>query len=136
MHVIDSHLHFQDRVRYPLSFPPAVGDRLDRDFTPEDLRPSLVECGIDKTILVQLHNDIDETEDYLDIGNNVDFIVGVVGWVPLADPKQCAKALDRLAVRGKLVGIRHLISYEPDPEWILRPQVLESLGLLAAAGGL
>jgi L-fuconolactonase len=83
------------------------GRRLDRDFTPEDLGPSLVECGIDKTILIQLHNDIDETEDYRDIGNNVDFIGGVVGWVPLADPKQCAKALDRLAGRGKLVGIRH-----------------------------
>ena len=111
MPVIDSHFHFQNRVRYPLSFPPAVGDRLDRDFTSDDLRPFLVECGIDKTILVQLHNDIDETEDYLDAGNNVDFIGGVVGWVPLADPKECIKALDRLAGRGKLVGVRHLISY-------------------------
>jgi len=133
MLVIDCHQHFQDRVAYPLSFPPAVGDRLDRDFTPEDLRSSLVECGIDKTILVQLHNEVGETEDYLDFSDNVDFIGGVVGWVPLADPERCAAALGRLAGRGKLVGIRHLIQYEPDPGWLLQPAVLESLALLSAA---
>ena len=27
-----------------------------------------------------------------------------------------------------------MIAYEPDPKWLLRPQVLESLGLLARAG--
>ena len=32
--------------------------------------------------------------------------------------------------RGKLVGIRHLIAYEPDPRWLLRPPVLESLACL------
>jgi L-fuconolactonase len=133
MVLIDSHQHFQDRVRYPLSFPPAVGDRLDRDFTPEDLRPSLVASSIDKTILVQLHNDVGETEDYLDICKSVDFIGGVVGCVPLADPARCAEALGRLDGRGKLVGIRHLISYEPDPQWLLQPPVLESLAMLAAA---
>ena len=79
-------------------------------------------------------NDSGETEDYLDLGNNFDFIAGVVGWVPLADPKQCMEALDRLTGRGKLVGIRHLIGARPDPEWILRPPVLQSLRLLASIG--
>jgi L-fuconolactonase len=36
--------------------------------------------------------------------------------------------------RGKLVGIRPLIAYEPDPDWLLQPSVRESLGLLAKAG--
>jgi len=30
--------------------------------------------------------------------------------------------------------VRHLISNEPDPRWLLQAQVVESLGLLAAAG--
>jgi len=34
---------------------------------------------------------------------------------------------------GKLVGVRHLISNEPDPRWLLQDGVLESLKLLAAA---
>jgi L-fuconolactonase len=41
--------------------------------------------------------------------------------------------LERLSGRSGLVGIRHLIAYEPDPEWLLQPPVLESLGLLAEA---
>jgi L-fuconolactonase len=132
--VIDCHHHFQDRARYPASFPPAVGNRLDRDFTDPDLRPALAECGIDKTILVQLLNDVGETEYCLDLQEKVSYVGGVVGWVPLADPALCAAALERISARGKLVGIRHLIAYEPDPKWLLQPAVLESLGLLAEAG--
>jgi len=58
----------------------------------------------------------------------------VVGWVPLADPKGTAQALDQLPSRGKLVGIRHLVFNEPDPNWLTQPAVLESLKLLAKAG--
>ena len=133
MPVIDCHQHFQRRARHPASFPPAVGDRLDRDFTEDDLRPALAECGVDQTILVQLLNDIRETEDCLDLQTRVDYVGGVVGWVPLDDPAQCASGLKRLSGRGKLVGIRHLIAYEPDPQWLLQPPVLESLAMLAEA---
>jgi L-fuconolactonase len=64
----------------------------------------------------------------------VDFVRGVVGWLPLADPDATVQALDRLRPRGKLVGVRHLISNEPDPRWLLQDTVLDSLSLLAAAG--
>jgi L-fuconolactonase len=133
MPVIDCHQHFQRRARYPASFPPAVGNRLDRDFTEDDLRPALAGCGVDQTVLVQLLNAVGETEDCLDLQKRVDYVGGVVGWVPLADPAECTAALERLSGRGKLIGIRHLIAYEPDPQWLLRPPVLESLGLLARA---
>lgn len=133
MTVIDCHQHFQRLARYRAAFPPAVGDRLDRDFTEDDLRPELAACGVDRTILVQLINDVGETEDCLDVQGRVDYVAGVVGWVPLHDPEQCAAALTRLRARGRLVGIRHLIAYEPDPQWLLQPRVLESLKLLADA---
>jgi L-fuconolactonase len=132
--VIDCHHHFQDRAKYPAAFPPVVGNRLDRDFGDADLRPALAECGIDKTILVQLLNDVGETEYCLDLQNKLGYVAGVVGWVPLANPKSCKETLKRIAGRGKLVGIRHLIAYEPDPRWLLQPAVLESLSLLAEAG--
>jgi len=57
----------------------------------------------------------------------------VVGWVPLIDPPACARALEHMTGRGKLVGIRHLIAYESDPEWVLQETVIESLKQLAAA---
>jgi L-fuconolactonase len=132
--VIDCHHHFQRRARYMGSFPPAVGDRLDRDFTEDDLKPLLDACGVDRTVLVQLVNAVGETEDCLDIQSRTGYVAGVVGWVPLTDPAATEAGLTRVKGRGKLVGIRHLIAYEPDPKWLLQPAVLESLAVLADAG--
>jgi L-fuconolactonase len=131
--IIDCHHHFQRRDRYMGSFPPAVGDRLDRDFTENDLQPLLDACGVDRTVLVQLVNDVGETEACLDIQSNTRYVAGVVGWVALTDPAATAAALQRVRGRGTLVGIRHLIAYEPDPKWLLQPAVLESLAVLAEA---
>jgi L-fuconolactonase len=133
MPVIDCHQHFWVFGKRKHTFPPPVGNRLDRSFTPDDLRPELKQAGVDATIIVQSLNDLGETEEFLGLQKSVDYVAGVVGWVPLADPKACAAALEQLPAHGKLVGIRHLMNYEPDPEWLLQPTVRESLGLLAKA---
>jgi len=133
MPVIDCHQHFWTFGKRAHKFPPPVGTRLDRDFTPADLRPQLIEAGVDGTILVQSLNDLDETREYLELPRRIDYIAGVVGWLPLADPAACARSLASMTPLGKLVGIRHLIAYEPDPDWLLQPAVRESLGLLAKA---
>jgi L-fuconolactonase len=133
MSVIDSHHHFWWTARHAYHWPPLAGGRLDRDFTPEDLRTELAACGIDGTVLIQVLR-LEETREFLDIAREVDFVRGVVGWVPLADPAAAAEALEELPARGKLVGIRHLISNEADPAWLLQPGVIESLERLAAAG--
>jgi L-fuconolactonase len=133
--VIDSHHHFWWTGRHTYTWPAPVGKRLARDFTPDDLRPELHRCGITGTVLIQvLHQVGGETEESLDLCQEVDFVRGVVGWLPLVDPDATSQALERLRRRGKLVGVRHLISNEPDPRWLLQETVIESLGLLAAAG--
>src|SRR5450830_919870 len=134
MSVIDCHQHFWTFGKRAHKFPPAVGTRLDRDYTPEILRPQLKKAGVDGTILVQVLNEVDETYEFLDMQREIDFVAGVVGWVPLTDPAVSARALESMKPRGKLVGIRPLIAYEPDPNWLLQPSVRESLGLLAKAG--
>jgi L-fuconolactonase len=133
--VIDSHHHFWWTGRHTYTWPALVGDRFARDFTPDDLRPGLDRCGIKGTVLIQvLHQVGGETEEALDLSREVDFVRGVVGWLPLVDPDAASHALERLRWRGKLVGVRHLISNEPDPRWLLQDTVMESLRLLAAAG--
>ena len=133
--MIDSHHHFWWTARHTYTWPAAAGDRLARDFTPEDLRPELARCGVQGTVLIQVRHEVSgETEEFLDLSREVDFVRGVVGWLPLIDPDATAQALERLRGRGKLVGVRHLISNEPDPRWLLQETVIESLGLLAAAG--
>ena len=136
MSVIDCHQHFWTFGKRVHKFPPAVGTRLDRDFTPAILRPQLSKAGIDGTILVQVLNELGETYEFLDMQREIDFVVGVVGWLPLTDPAACARELEGMKQRGKLVGIRPLIAYEPDPDWLLQPSVRESLGLLAKAATL
>jgi L-fuconolactonase len=133
--MIDSHHHFWWSGRHTYTWPDAARDSFARDFTPEDLRPELARCGVKGTVLVQvLHQVGGETEECLDLCEQVDFVRGVVGWLPLADPDATARELQRLRSRGgKLVGVRHLISYEPDPRWLLQDRVIESLKLLAAA---
>jgi L-fucono-1,5-lactonase len=133
--MIDSHHHFWWTGRHTYTWPDAARDSFARDFTPEDLRPELARCGVKGTVLVQvLHQVGGETEECLDLCEQVDFVRGVVGWLPLADPDATARELQRLRSRGgKLVGVRHLISYEPDPGWLLQERVIESLKLLAAA---
>jgi L-fuconolactonase len=134
--MIDAHHHFWWIKRHAYHWPDSVGDRFSRDFTPGDLRPELERCGIDGTVLVQvLHQVGGETEECLDLCNEVGFVRGVVGWLPLPDPDATSQAIERLRSRGgKLVGVRHLISNEPDPRWLLQDGVIESLKLLAAAG--
>jgi L-fuconolactonase len=134
--MIDSHHHFWWTGRHSYTWPDLVGDRFARDYTPDHLRPELARCGVKGTVLIQvLHQVGGETEECLDLSKEVEFVRGVVGWLPLAEPDAAVRALERLRGRGgKLVGVRHLISNEPDPRWLLQEGVLESLNLLAAAG--
>jgi L-fuconolactonase len=134
--MIDAHHHFWWIGRHDYHWPAAVGDRFARDFTPDDLRAELERCEVDGTVLVQvLHQVGGETEQCLDLSKEVGFVRGVVGWLPLADADATAQAMQRLNARGgKLVGVRHLISNEPDPRWLLQDGVLDSLKLVAAAG--
>jgi L-fuconolactonase len=88
MTVIDCHHHFWTFGKRAHKFPPAVGTRLDHDYMPDHLRAQLKAAGVDKTILVQVLNEVDETHEFLQMSKDVDFVAGVVGWVPLTDRSQ------------------------------------------------
>ena len=134
MTVIDAHQHFWWQDRRPHSWPPAAKATLDRDYTPDDLFAAMTAAGVAGTVLMQSLNDADESDEYLDLADATPWILGVVGWLPLRDPAATARALERLSGRRKLVGMRHLINFEPDPAWLLAPQVQEAVGLIAQAG--
>jgi L-fuconolactonase len=124
--VIDGHQHFWDPARadYPWMEAPELA-RIRRAFGPTDLAPLLRANGVDATILVQCRCSIGETEEFLGVAAAMPFVIGVVGWVDLTDGA-VGEALDRL--RGspggdRLVGIRHQVHDEPDPDWLLREDV-------------
>ena len=130
---VDSHQHFWEpsRVRYNwLDGAPS----LNRDFSPADLAPELEAAGVSQTVLVQSADSAADTEYMLGLADQNAFIAGVVGWVPLEQPELAAAMLDRWQRHPRFKGIRHLIHGEPDADWLIRPAVLEGLGLLAERG--
>ena len=130
--IVDAHHHFWDPARssYPWMTDEVAAIR--RPFGPGDLEPLLREEGVSGTVVVQARMDLAETRELLETAAGTDFVLGVVGWVDLADPDVAAVLRD--FEHPKLVGIRHQVHDEQDPRWLLRPDVQRGLRAVAEAG--
>jgi L-fuconolactonase len=116
---IDAHHHFwkYDPVEYNW-----INDQMSRirhDFLPADLHEEMRAAGISGAISVQARQTLEETRWLLELAGQHDFILGVVGWVPLTDPKVDTILADLTRSR-KLRGVRHVLQDEPDPFYVLR----------------
>jgi L-fuconolactonase len=107
-----------------------------RPFGVEDLDAAAGPQGFEATIAVQAVSSVEETEELLTVAAASDRVAGVVGWVDLADPEVAATLAALRARPGgqALVGVRHQVHDEPDPDWLLRDQVVDGLAAVAAAG--
>jgi L-fuconolactonase len=123
---IDAHHHLWDIESGAYDWPTPADGAIYRTFTVDDLATLVADGRIDGTVLVQTVNTLAETDAMLELATIVPWIRGVVGWVPLDDPAEASRQLDARA-GGALRGIRHLIHHEPDPDWVLRRPVFESL---------
>jgi L-fuconolactonase len=133
--IIDAHQHFWDPARadYPWMSAHELAP-IRRAFGPADLAPLLKANGIDASIVVQCRSSIEETEEFLAVAHATPSVIGVVGWADLTDAA-LGDTLDRL--RGlpggaKLLGIRHQVHDEADPDWLLRADVQRGLAAVFA----
>ncbi|MFD4508494.1 amidohydrolase family protein [Streptomyces sp. NPDC058457] len=129
-HVWDLSVRDQDWIAGPELQP------LRRNFTVEDLEPQAAAAGVTRTVLVQTVTVPEETPEFLVLADTHDLVAGVVGWTDLTRP-DVAEELARLSELpggSYLKGIRHQVQGEPDPEWLLRPDVGRGLTALADAG--
>lgn len=134
--IVDAHQHFWSA---PLDRYPWMTDEvaeIRRPFGPEDLAPVLRANGVDRTVVVQARMDLQETHELLALAATNSFVAGVVGWVDLTDPKVTATFRDLKADSkgSKLVGVRHQVQDETDPNWLLRPDVQRGLATVGEAG--
>ncbi|HYI25827.1 MAG TPA: amidohydrolase family protein [Thermomicrobiales bacterium] len=130
---IDSHFHFWDPATRDYPWMPPD---LKRAYGPADLRPLLAANGFDAAILVQTVSEVEETREFLQIAADNDIVAGVVGWVDLIDP-QMPSTLDDIVhgENGKyLVGLRHQVHDEDDPDWLLQETVQRNLEAIAGHG--
>jgi L-fuconolactonase len=137
--IVDAHQHFWDYGTYQTSWmekPPYAGEAtfsaIRRSFGPDDLAPELRAAGVQASIIIEAADDVAENGSILRRAHLHDWIAGVVGWVPLDEPDKAARMLDLVYRDTKFVGVRHLVNVEPDPDWILRPAVIEGLKLIAS----
>ena len=92
---------------------------LRRDFLPADLHKEMAASGIDGALAVQARQTVEETHWLLQWAGQNDFMKGVVGWVPLAEPNVGA-VIEQFSANLKLRGVRHVLQDEPDENYILR----------------
>ncbi|MEV8393093.1 MULTISPECIES: amidohydrolase family protein [unclassified Streptomyces] len=129
-HIWDLSVRDQDWITGPAMAP------LRRNFTLADLAAETRTAQVSATVLVQTIEVPEETPEFLAAADGSDLVAGVVGWTDLTAPgvADTLAALRELPGGDRLVGIRHQVQGEPDPEWLLRPDVRRGLAAVAAAG--
>ncbi|MFH8769576.1 MULTISPECIES: amidohydrolase family protein [unclassified Streptomyces] len=129
-HVWDLSVRDQDWIQGPGLQP------LRRNFTLADLETEALAAGVDRTVLVQTITVPEETPEFLALAAGHDLVAGVVGWTDLTRPDLADELarLRELPGGSYLKGIRHQVQGEPDPQWLLRPDVRRGLAAVAEAG--
>ena len=128
--VVDAHHHFwldPSPEKYPWMTDELAAIR--RPFGPDDFRPLLLANGVDHSVLVQTRSSLEESIEFLSLAAASGFVAGVVAWVDLAKSGTASRIAElRASPHGHLlVGVRHQVHDEPDPQWLLRDDVRRGL---------
>lgn len=131
--IIDAHQHVWDLGRSRYDWLTPDDGPLYRTIEFDEVRPSLIRASVDGTVLVQSADTYEDTALMRSVAATNPEVVGIVGFLPLDRPAEVAAELDNFAF-SPVVGVRNLIHNIPDPQWLLRPDVDESLGMLERIG--
>ncbi len=130
---IDAHQHFWHYNAAEYGWIDESMAALRRDFLPAESAREMSAAGFDGCIAVQARQSDEETRWLLELAIAA----------PVRLPESSAGSISskaRIVVRHrlasyaddrKLVGIRHIVQAESDDRFLLRPQVLEGLSILA-----
>lgn len=131
---IDSHLHLWKLAPGRYSWLTQAHGVLYNTFTAEQARGTLSAAGVDQAILVQADDTAADTQTMLCTAAAHDWIVGVIGWLPLEDPAATAALLEQWGDSPAFCGVRTLIHDNPRADILELESVRKSLGLVAQAG--
>lgn len=130
--IVDAHQHFWDPARGDYGWL-KPGNPIHRVFSTADMRPLLIQSGVDATILVQAAPTPAETDYMLGIARNTPWVLGVVGWIDLLAPDAADQVRHRASHRHFL-GVRPMLQDLEDPDWIRQPALDPALNAIAAEG--
>ncbi|WOO40260.1 amidohydrolase family protein [Rubellicoccus peritrichatus] len=127
---IDSHHHFW---RYnPSEFGWIEDDIIRHDFLPDTFEQTLKQAGINGAVSVQARESLEETFWLLELATQHAYVMGVVGWVPMAEAGALSH-LDQMRGREWLKGIR-LATQGRDPSLLEDEMVNWNVASLHANG--
>ncbi|MBT2533681.1 amidohydrolase [Arthrobacter sp. ISL-48] len=107
---------------------------LFRSFGEQEAQETLVDAGVRGAVLVQADDTLADTESMLAAADRNDWVLAVVGWIPLEHPDLAQAELERLGANPKFRGVRHLVHDDPRDDFLELPGVRESLRLVADRG--
>lgn len=131
--IIDAHQHFWQISRGVNTWIDDSISGIRRDYSPEYLAPYLKHLGIDKTILVQASETVEENQFMTDLADQCEFIGGIVAWVDLS-ARSVVDELKQLSTNPLIKGIRPVLQGIEDDEWILQENVISALRELPKLG--
>lgn len=130
--IIDTHIHVWnfDKAKYEwLKNDTSI---LKRTYNIEEIEAERIAIGITDGVLVQSSNTLEDTNWMLEVADKTPWIKGVVGWLPLMNPEKTEQLLNEFYLKNNYYkGVRHLIHDEPNADWLLQENVIESLKILA-----
>lgn len=133
MPVIDSHLHSWSLTTPGHEWPGADMPTLYRDFGFDDLREATREVPLIGAVLVQSQPTDADTDWMLALADRELLVLGVVGWVDLAD----ASAPDRIAALArhpKLRSLRPMLQAIDDTDWLMGDALTPAIEAMIAHG--
>ncbi|GGJ37284.1 amidohydrolase family protein [Paenarthrobacter histidinolovorans] len=138
--MIDSHLHlwtldtFVTGGERPYPWLGPQHGALYRSFGEDEALETLKAAGVRGAVLVQADDTVADTDSMLAVAKRNPWVLGVVGWVRLDSPDECASQLDSFTAQPVFKGVRHLVHDDPRADFLDLPAVRESLALVAQRG--
>ncbi|MFJ8941137.1 amidohydrolase family protein [Streptomyces sp. NPDC102365] len=130
---VDAHVHLWNRSVDPQDWIDAeTMAPIARDFDASDLSGMLASTGLDRAVVVQASNSLEESIRLAGLDSPA--IAGLVAWVDLA--AEVGPQLGRIRRNASVpvVGVRHLAHIDPDPQWMMLEEVSAGLTVLEREG--
>ena len=129
---LDSHQHFWEYDPKRQDWITPEMNRIRRNFRPADLYPLLQDAKMDGCIAVQAEESLRETDFLLDLSDQHEWIMGVVGWSDLKSDA-LVETLEKYAENSKLVGFREVLQSR-DPRYMLQDEFIRGIHKIGAQG--
>ena len=116
---IDSHAHVwypQRREGFAEKWLSAPGwEPIRREIPIEELEDTLKRSGVQQVLLVHATGEIEENAELLALAADHGVVAGVVGWVPLSEPKRAVALIEEYVPNPAFRGVRYMAGWEPLP---------------------